>query len=163
MTAILNPYLEKGGKMYNKILFGTCLTAYCDHIFNFALNLAAENNARLWIYHGLGRLDIGEKETIEKIKDGETRMVAAYSEWMKKREFSDYMINVSDGDPVGEMVKLAKNAGIDAIVIGTSTDIPLQAGEGAMSSSLGTTAVEVILKAPCPVIVVPPALLPGLA
>ena len=90
-------------------------------------------------------------------------MVAAYSEWMKNREFSDYMINVSDCDPVGEMVKLAKNAGIDAIVIGTSTDIPLQAGEGAMSSSLGTTAVEVILKAPCPVIVVPPAFLPGLA
>ncbi len=149
--------------MYTKILFGTCLTDYCDHIFNFALNLAAENNARLWIYHGLGRLDTDEKETIERIKDSETRMVAAYSERMKNRGFSDYMINVSDGDPVSEMVKLAKNAGVDAIVIGTSTETPLEAGEGAMSSSLGATAARIILKAPCPVIVVPPALLPGLA
>lgn len=25
--------------MYKKILFGTCLTEYCEHIFNFALNM----------------------------------------------------------------------------------------------------------------------------
>ena len=148
--------------MYKKILIGSCLTEYCDHIFNFALNLAIENNARLWIYHGLGHLDLSEGETIEKIKDGETRMVEAYAERMKNREFSDYMINVSNGDKVSEMSKLAKNAGIDAIVIGTSTETPLEAGEGVMSGSLGSTAAEIILKAPCPVIVVPPALIPGL-
>ena len=149
--------------MYKKILIGTCLSAYCDHIFNFALNLAIENNARLWIYHGLGYLDLSEGETIEKIKDGETRMVEAYAERMKNREFSDYMINVSNGDKVSEMSKLAKNARIDAIVIGTSTETPLDVGEGSVSNSLGPTAAEIILKAPCPVIVVPPSLLPGLA
>jgi len=149
--------------MYKKILIGSCLTAYCDHIFNFALNLAIENNARLWIYHGLGRLDLSEEETIGKIKDGETRMVEAYTERMKNKEFSDYMINVSSGDKVNEMSKLAKNAGIDAIVIGTSTETPLEAGEGVMSGSIGSTAAEIILKAPCPVIVVPPNMIPGLA
>ena len=149
--------------MYKKILIGSCLTPYCDHIFNFALNLAIENKARLWIYHGLGPLDLSEGETIEKIKDGETRMVEAYAERMKNKEFSDYMINVSNGDKVSEMSKLAKNAGIDAIVIGTSTETPIEAGEGSVSSSLGPTAAEIILKAPCPVIVVPPSLLPGLA
>ena len=149
--------------MYKKILIGSCLTAYCDHIFNFALNLAIENNARLWIYHGLERLDLSEEETIAKIKDGETRMVEAYTQRMKNRGFSDYMINVSNGDKVSEMSKLAKNAGIDAIVIGTSTETPLDVGEGSVSSSLGPTAAEIILKAPCPVIVVPPSLLPGLA
>lgn len=90
-------------------------------------------------------------------------MVEAYAERMKNRGFSDYMINVSDGDKVSEMSKLAKNAGIDAIVIGTSTETPLEAGEGATSGSLGPMAAEIILKAPCPVIVVPPSLLPGLA
>ena len=149
--------------MYKKILFGTCLTEYCDHIFNFALNLAIENNAKLWIYHGLNHLDLSEEETIEKIKEGETRMVEAYAERMKNRGFSDYMINVSDGDKVNEMSKLAKNAGIDAIVIGTSTETPLDVGEGSVSNSLGLTAAEIILKAPCQVIVVPPSLLPGLA
>ena len=54
--------------MYKKILFGTCLTDYCGHIFNFALNLAIENNARLWIYHGLSHNDLSEGEAIEKIK-----------------------------------------------------------------------------------------------
>lgn len=43
--------------MYKKILFATCLTDYCDHIFNFALKLATEKDAKLWIYHGLGRLN----------------------------------------------------------------------------------------------------------
>ena len=149
--------------MYKKILFGTCLSEYCDHIFNFALNLAIENNAKLWIYHGLGRLDLSEEETNEKIKDSETRMVEAYAERMKNRGFSDYMINVSDGDQVDKMSSLAKDAGIDAIIIGTSTKTPLEVGEGPASGSLGLTAAEMILKAPCPVIVVPPSLLPGLA
>ncbi|RLC03785.1 MAG: hypothetical protein DRH34_05115 [Deltaproteobacteria bacterium] len=149
--------------MYNKILFGTCLTEYCDHIFNFAINLAIENNAKLWIYHGLGSLDLNEEETIKKIKDSETRMVEAYAERMKNRGFSDYMINVSDGDQVDKMSSLAKDAGIDAIVIGTSTKTPLDVGEGPASGSLGLTATEMILKAPCSVIVVPPSLLPGLA
>lgn len=149
--------------MYKKILFGTCLTEYCDHIFNFALNLAIENKARLWIYHGLGQLDASEEEIVAKIKDGETRVVDAYKDKMKNRGFTDYMINISSGDSVAEMAKLAKNAGVDAIVIGTSTDTPLEAGEGAISGTLGSTAAEMILKAPCPVIVVPPSLLPGLA
>ena len=107
--------------MYKKILFGTCLMEYCDHIFNFSLNLAIENNAKLWIYNGLGPLDLNEEEIIKKIKDGETLAAEAYTERMKNRGFSDYMINVSDGDQVGKMLKLVKNAGIDAIVIGTST------------------------------------------
>ncbi len=149
--------------MYKKLLFSTCLTEYCDHIFNFALNASIENNAKLWIYHGLGHLNLSEGETIKKIKDGETNVAEAYTELMKNRGFSDYMINVSDGDEVGEMAKLAKNAGIDAIIIGTSTETPLEVGEGPASGSLGPTAAEIILKAPCPVIVVPPSLLPGLA
>ena len=44
--------------MLKKILFGTCLTEYCNHIFTYALNLSKENGAKLWIYHGLGRLNL---------------------------------------------------------------------------------------------------------
>jgi hypothetical protein len=49
--------------MYRKILVGTCLTEYCDHIFRFALNLAKEHSAKLWIYHGLGRLNMSEQKS----------------------------------------------------------------------------------------------------
>ena len=72
------------------------------------------------------------------------------------------MINVSAGDEVSEISKLARNAQIDVMVVGTSTKTPLEVGEGAMNSTLGSTVNKTILKAPCPVIVVPPALVPGL-
>jgi len=70
---------------------------------------------------------------------------------------------VSAGDEVSEISKLAGNAQIEVMVVGTSTKTPLEVGEGAMVSTLGSTVYETILKPPCPVIVVPPALLPGLA
>mgnify|MGYP000370313465 CR=1 FL=1 len=61
----------KENKMNKKILFCTCLTEYCEHIFNVALNMTKESNARLWIYHGLGGLNSSEEKTIEAIKKAE--------------------------------------------------------------------------------------------
>ncbi len=149
--------------MYKKILFGTCLTDYCMHVFNFTLNLAKSSNAKLWIYHGLGRLRLGPEETAAKIKAAEEQVAAAYVPKMKASGFSDFMINVSDGDVVPEMVKLARNARIDLLVMGTSTHTPVSVSEGAPANTLGLTATQLILSAPCPVLVIPPALIPGLA
>ena len=149
--------------MYKKILFGTCMTEYCDHIFNFALNLAKENDAKLWIYHGLGRLNLSEEKVVEAIKETETRVAEAYVDKMKKHDFTNYVINVSDGDVVSEISKLARNAGIDVMVMGTSTDAPIEVGESANTGPLGPITAESILWAPCPVLIVPPALIPGLA
>jgi len=148
---------------YKKILFGTCLTDYCDHIFNFALNLAKENDAKLWIYHGLGRLAGSEGEATEAIKAAEAKVAEAYGERMKKQGISEYMINVSKGDVASEISKLARNAGIDLMVMGTSDAVPIAAGESVKVPSLGPVAAETVLKAPCPVLVVPPSLIPGLA
>ena len=64
--------------MYKKILFGTCLTDYCNHIFNFALNLAKENDAKLWIYYGLGRLNLDESKVEQAIKEAESKVAQAY-------------------------------------------------------------------------------------
>ncbi len=149
--------------MIKKILFGTCMTEYCDHIFNYALNLAKENDAKLWIYHGLGRLNLSEEKVLEAINQAEAKLKEIYVNKMIKRGFTNYAINVSDGDVVGEMSKLARNAGIDALVMGTSTAAPLAVGEGVNPGHLGSIAAETILWAPCPVLIVPPSLLPGLA
>ena len=149
--------------MFKKILFGTCLTEYCDHIFNYALNLAKENDARLWIFHGLGRLNVSEEKVCEAINQAEAKVREAYVDKMKKRNFTNYAINVSDGDVVSEISKLARNAGIDAIVMGTSTNAPIVLGESVNTGPLGSITAETILWAPCPVIIVPPALVPGLA
>jgi hypothetical protein len=64
--------------MFKKILFGSCLTEYCDHIFNYALNLAQENDAKLWIYHGLGRLNLSEEKVLDAINQAEARVKEAY-------------------------------------------------------------------------------------
>jgi nucleotide-binding universal stress UspA family protein len=150
-------------KMYKKILFNTCLTEYCDHIFNFALNLAMENDAKLWIYHGIGRIN-GDKEKVEQaIKESESRVAQAYVGQMRERSFDNYAINVTDGDVVGEISKLARNAAVDLMVSGTSTELPLAVGESPSVESLGSVAANSILRAPCPVMVIPPSLIPGLA
>lgn len=149
--------------MFKKILFGSCLTEYCDHIFNYALNLAQENDAKLWIYHGLGRLNLSEEKVVEAINQAEAKVKEAYVEKMKKQDFTNYVINVSDGDVVSEISKLARNAGIDAMVMGTSTNAPIELGESVRTGPLGSVTADTILWAPCPVIIVPPALIPGLA
>jgi nucleotide-binding universal stress UspA family protein len=150
-------------KMFKKILFGSCLTEYCDHIFNYALKLAKENDAKLWIYHGLGRLNLSEEKVVEAISGAEAKVEAAYVNKMKKQNFTNYAINVSDGNVVSEISKLARNAGIDVMVLGTSTAAPLAAGESVNTGPLGSTAAETILWAPCPIIIVPPSLIPGQA
>jgi len=149
--------------MYKKILFGTCLTDYCNHIFHFALNLAQENNAKLWIYYGLGRLNLDETHVEQAIKEAEIKVAKAYVEQMKNRDFNNYAINVSDGDVVSEFSKLARNAAVDLMVMGTSTDTPLAMGGTSNVGSLGPITAEAVLWAPCPVMIVPPSLIPGLA
>jgi len=149
--------------MYKKILFGTCLTEYCDHIFNFSLNLAKQNNAKLWIYYGLGRMNGSEEMVTKAIKAAETKVAQTYIDRMEKAGFNDYLINVSEGDVVSEVSKLARNAGIDLMVMGTSTEVPIQMGESIVYRPLGPVVAETVLWAPCPVMIIPPALIPGLA
>lgn len=82
---------------------------------------------------------------------------------MKEQGFDNYAINVSDGDIVSEITKLARNINVDVIIMGTSTKVPTAAGESTKMSPLGAVTAETVLWAPCPVLIVPPALVPGLA
>jgi len=148
--------------MYKKILFCACLTEFCEHVFKFGLKTAMDNNAKLWIYHGLGRLNLSENEVTKEIEDAEARMSRLFGEKMKQQGFDNYAINVSDGDIVSEITKLARNINVDVIIMGTSTKTPIAAGESARISPLGSVTGETVLWAPCPVLIVPPALVPGL-
>lgn len=148
--------------MYKKILFPTCLTEFCEQIFNYVLNLAVENNAKLWIYYGLGRESLTEEELLEEIKKGEELVKSAYGKKLEEKGFENYMINVSDGDVVSEITKLARNAHVDAIVMGTGTKPPMAAGEDIRVGPLGQVTADVLLWSPCPVLIIPPAWVPGL-
>jgi nucleotide-binding universal stress UspA family protein len=149
--------------MYKKILFGTCLTEYCNHIFNYALQLAKENDAKLWIYYNLGNSNSDEKQTEQAIKEAEIKVAQMYVDQMKGRGFTNNAINVSDGEVVREISTLARNAAVDLIIMGTSTHTPLTAGESTSNGTFGPVAAETVLRAPCPVLIIPPSLIPGLA
>ena len=155
-------YMEEGDSMYKKILFCACLTEFCEHVFNYSLETALNQNAKLWIYHGLGRLNLGENEVIEEIKKTEAHLHDLFGDKMKRRGFDNFAINVSDGDVVSEITRLARNANVDVIIMGTSTKAPIAAGESVRVSPLGSVTAETVLWAPCPVLVVPPSLVPGL-
>ena len=100
---------------------------------------------------------------LETINQAEAKVKEVYVDKMKKQDYTNYAINVSDGDVVSEISKLARNAGIDVMVMGTSTNAPIELGESANTGPLGPITAETILWAPCPIIIVPPALVPGLA
>ena len=149
--------------MYKKILFPTCLTEFCSHVFDFTLRTAIEEEAKLWIYHGLGRANMSGEEVAKEIEKAEARLFEEYGDKLKRRGFTNYAINVTDGDIVSEITKLARNAKVDVIIMGTGTRPPMPAGESARVGPLGKTTAQTLLWAPCPVLVVPPALVPGLA
>jgi nucleotide-binding universal stress UspA family protein len=153
---------KEGLTMYKRILFPTCLTQFCEHIFTYVLNMAVENHAKLWIYYGLGRQNLKEGELNEEIKKAEARVKEAYGKKLAEKGFEDYMINVSDGDVVSEITKLARNAKIDAIIMGTATQSPMAAGEDVMVGPLGQVTADTLLWSPCPVLVIPPSWVPGL-
>lgn len=148
--------------MFEKILVSTDLTKYCDHVFNYGLEMAKKYNAKLWIFHGLGRLHLSEEEILEEIKKGGIRVTEVYRDKMKKQGFENYVINVSDGDIVSEITKLARNTKVDLILMGASTKEPTQLGEDVRVGPLGPVARDTILWAPCPVMIIPPARVPGL-
>lgn len=147
--------------MYKKILFPTCLQPYCDRIFEHALQMAVDHDAKLWIYHGLGRLKMGQEQVEAAIKEAEAKVQTAYADKMNQRSFTNYAINVSDGDVVTELTKLARNMSADVMIMGTSTDVPMGTGDSTNVGTFGDTAKEILLWAPCPVLVIPPALVPG--
>jgi len=100
---------------------------YCEHILHFSLNMPKENNAKLWTYYGLGRLNLTQDEAVKEIGKAEARVKEAYVDTMRREGFDNYSINVSDGDVVSEIVKLAWNAAVDVIVMGTDTKVPMAA------------------------------------
>ncbi|MFZ0448249.1 MAG: universal stress protein [Desulfatiglandaceae bacterium] len=59
--------------------------------------------------------------------------------------FDNYSINVSDGDVVSEIVKLARNASVDLIVMGTDTKVPIQTGEDLRAGPLGAVTMDTLL------------------
>ncbi len=140
--------------MYKKILFGTCLTEYCDPIFNFALNLARENNAKLWIYYGLAHYEpwYGEFDSyhIDRVMDWQIKKAHAYQKDFCSRHLEDcatYTTHIEVGNPAQKTLEFIDDKKIDMVVMcrtGKTGDF-----------DMGNVAQKVAIKSPVPVAIAP--------
>lgn len=149
--------------MFSRILFATTSSATCNAPSKVAFDLAAQYNARLFIFHVLGFPTHGFGAFVVDFKTGEEEYCSqdyiarvkgeiekTYAEEL--RGLDNYVIETLPGVPHNEILRLARKEEIDLIVMGP------HAGEekGAVSyrKIVGGTMGAVTQRARCPVMIV---------
>ncbi|MBN2543600.1 universal stress protein [bacterium] len=140
----------------DKILFPTDFSEYSKGALLYAVDLAKQYNAELFIQH------VFDENILDPFFFAEAEDSAKYFEELEKNfknminnlvsevEMGDvrYEPVLSNGTPFVEIVKYAKNMDIDMIVIAT------HGRTGISHFLLGSTAERVIQKAHCPVLAI---------
>src|SRR5512139_47516 len=148
--------------MFKKILFCTDFSKNSHWAFTYALNLAKNYNAKLFILHVTPVPTCPEQLTIylppEKLRE---LMIAQKNELEKElnthylrklSEIEKYKVLFKEGEPFMEIIQMAKKESVNLIVMGTH-------GRTGLDHVLfGSTAEKVVRKSPCPVLTIP---LPG--
>ena len=136
-----------------KILVPTDFSEHSTKAVQYGAALAAKFGAELHLLHSLEAIPILGGEGSFYPPDSEAEREAAAVKQLDdvKRDISDdvkVVLQAKLGHPFVEIVRYAKDAGIDLIVIGTH-------GRGAIAHMLlGSVAERVVRKAPCPVLAV---------
>lgn len=135
----------KGG--FSNILFGTDFSKQALSAFKYALNAAKEFDCDLTLFHALdisGKV-LSQNEIEDKLMAARKRIRETYGSQMD--DFKNYDIEVWEGVPYVEIVKLARERMADLIVMAHHTqDLDPEAAK------LGSTMEQVILRANCPVV-----------
>jgi nucleotide-binding universal stress UspA family protein len=136
---------------FERILFPTDFSDHARHAQEYAVSLAREYGAELLVIHVVQLysyvVDFGMDssrqfetvtDTLKKLLDGLLDELAAEPFQVSGR--------LEHGDPLGEIVRVAREESCDLIVMGTH-------GRGALEHVLlGSVAEKVVRKAPCPVL-----------
>ncbi|GFE57961.1 universal stress protein [Geobacter sp. AOG1] len=139
-----------------KILFATDFSENSEHAFEYALSLARQFNARLYLVHVINEpVDLRgfyvphiSFEKLEKeIEEGAEKMMQKFCQ-AKMRDFSNYESLIIAGIPYEEILKKAEAENISLIVLGT------QGRKGLDHFLFGSTAERVVRSAKCPVMTV---------
>lgn len=139
-----------------KILFPTDFSTYAKHALKYALDFAAERQAKLYILHVIPRLSIpvgtgGVNYPVSRIYEDMEKEAEKNIHHLVPRRFLE-KIKVENvivrGTPFVEIIKVARKYDIDLIVIAT------HGRTGLAHAFLGSTAEKVVRKAPCPVLCV---------
>ncbi|MEK6726739.1 MAG: universal stress protein [Deltaproteobacteria bacterium] len=139
-----------------KVLFPTDFSENSNYAFDYALDLAQKLGARLYILHVIHELidttgfyipNISLDELQKDLEKGAEKMMEKFCK-DRMGDFKEYeCINII-GLPHIEILSVAKEKGIDMIVMGT------HGRTGIDRVLFGSTAEKVVKKAPCPVLTV---------
>lgn len=135
---------------FNKIIFGTDFSKASMAAFQFAYKMAKFIGCKLYLFHALdidtsqAGVAPGQKSIENKIKAAREKIETEYVSRME--DFDNYEVAIWEGIPYVELLKFAREASSDLIVMAHHTrDIdPEQA-------ILGSTVEQVVLRSACPV------------
>lgn len=139
-----------------KILFPTDFSENSNHASDYAVDLAQKLGARLYILHVIHELidttgfyipNISLDQLQKDLEQGAEEMMNKFCR-EKMGDFRDYESASVIGLPYIEILNMAKEKGIDIIVMGT------HGRTGIDRVLFGSTAEKVVKKAPCPVLTV---------
>jgi len=152
--------------MYKKILVATDVLETCDTAVLTAVQMAKQNDAKLFILHVLESAYSGKyRQFVKHFKTGEEIVSGAeYEEAVKEeldktcgqafKPYSNYEIKVTAGFPWEETLRWARKKGADLIVLGPHSGRAEEKGVARVSGTVGSTVEGVIMHERCPVIIV---------
>ena len=131
------------------ILFPTDFSAHASRAFPYALLLARRFEAKIFILHAFGKPEtpIGDSND-NKAKRVAEKLLSFYRDNTNSDDQNspvEYMAEIGYASEI--IIKKALDCEADLIVLGTS---------GRSNALFGTTAISVLEKSDCPVLVVPP-------
>jgi len=132
---------------FGNIVFATDFSKQAESAFKFALNSAKELGCDLTLFHALdisGKV-LDQNAIEDKLIAARARIRETYGPLMG--DFKDFDIEVWEGVPYVEVVKIARERSADLIVLAHhSRELDPEL------ASLGSTLEQVILRAGCPVV-----------
>lgn len=139
-----------------KVLFPTDFSENSNYAFDYAVGLAQKLGARIYILHVIHELidttgfyipNISLDQLQKDLEKGAEEMMGMFC-GERMGDFKDYEWMNVIGLPHIEILNVAKEKGIDMIVMGT------HGRTGIDRVFFGSTAEKVLKKAPCPVLTV---------
>jgi nucleotide-binding universal stress UspA family protein len=132
---------------FGNIVFATDFSKQAENAFKFALNSARELGCDLTLFHALdisGKV-LDQNAIEDRLIAARTRIRETYGPLMG--DFKDFDIEVWEGVPYVEIVKIARERSADLIVLAHhSRELDPEL------ASIGSTLEQVILRAGCPVV-----------
>jgi nucleotide-binding universal stress UspA family protein len=131
----------------NLILVPTDFSELSDESVSYATSIAKQLGARILFFHCIERYDNSDPELFDARRD---RALAVLNDLVKKvkNDGVEATADLSDGVPFVEIIRVARKAGADLIVMGT------HGRTGLAHMMMGSQAERVVRQSTCPVLTV---------